>query len=1496
MGERRALLIGTASYDDVTLPSLRAPAIETRRLWNLLKDPSIGGFRAKYLIDERKQVVEREIEELFADSRPDDHVLLYISGHGLKNGENELFFATTDTKQQRPYSTAIPVVVVQRLLHECQAQYKAIVLDCCYSGTFAAGPIAKSDNSVDVSLLGEGTYIVTATSAFDPAFEDDRVVFGNSQPFSLFTDVLIKGLDTGAAAAADADVITIDALYDYLHQELSRPRLGARVQVPHRLNQGQGAFVVAKARSRTLAVDEAASSPLLETLISLEPPNTVRELTVPIGQVHRSISPGSEVVRLDLAGPDGHVGIVGKAWSGKTTLLRTLIAGLRFGRTPEEVSFVLLDASAQLSDLAAVPHVREYVAPSAVGSSLAEVSKLMERRDQLFRSVGIGTMRRFRALRAKDKLPPGDNADIFIVIDGWEEFAEYEPTFAGQVRQLAIAGLSKGVHLILAARHWVEIPEPVDRFLIGRIELALDDPSTSRVDAELARALPVRPGWGLHNGRPFLVATTHLEDSDDELEAIDAALKRLSETTQMLDVGGGALLEDPTFLELFGLPGDAMTFDLEQARRRRPLQDRYRVPIGVDEQGRPVMLDLKEAAIGGMGPHGLCAGATGSGKTELLKTIIAGLMITHAPSELSVFLIDYKGSNGFPEFSRSPHVSGNLFDLAGDLTLVDRLRDTLAGEMTRRQEALTKGGYKSVGDYERARELGAEIEPLPMLLIVVDEVTELLAAKPEMTEAFRVIGQVGRVLHMHLLLATQHVDEELLGRLGTHLSYRIGLRTFTQAESRNVLGVPDAYELPSAPGGGYLRFEIASLVQFKAAYVSAPYLPQASNASDPSVRNVAAGSGRTALDTPSELEVLIARVAQRDETTHQVWLPPLTEPYPLDRLLPRLEETADRGLSPSGFIGNGKFLVPVGVIDRPLDQRRDILWADFSGAAGHAAIVGGYASGASALLRTLILSVALTQTAEEAQFYCLDFDDGSLQQLVGLPHVGEVTTSRAPDELVRRTVGEIGALVAERERLFRAEEIDAPATFRRRERAGELAGDPRGDVFLVIAGWETFADRFPETAGQVAGLAGASLAFGVHVILSGYRWSGIQSQLLDLVGTRLELRLADPDDSHIDSRAAATVPKRPGCGLTREKLPFLAALPRLDGQTGTEDLTSAVRAAVDRIAAAWTGARAPRVRVLPDPLPHDVVENEQSADSPRAIPIGLQESDLAPVFLDFDREPHFFALMDGEAGKTNLLRMIVRGIASRYTEKEALILLVDYRRTMLDFVRSEHLLGYAVSPEQLKSMMRDVAGSMRKRLPGPEVTREQLRDRSWWQGPELFIVVDDHDLVCPMGSEDPLSLAAVYLWQAKDIGLHLVVARRSGGPAEAASGGVLGTLKELKSPALQGAASELEMTVIGQVRPAELPRGRGTLVSRKYGEQFVRLPWVPPEANVEASPKSEPDVTPSAEPDNGELAASAAEPTEPESAAVVATPEAAPDREVAGSLPDPTGSAETENP
>jgi S-DNA-T family DNA segregation ATPase FtsK/SpoIIIE len=371
-------------------------------------------------------------------------------------------------------------------------------------------------------------------------------------------------------------------------------------------------------------------------------------------------------------------------------------------------------------------------------------------------------------------------------------------------------------------------------------------------------------------------------------------------------------------------------------------------------------------------------------------------------------------------------------------------------------------------------------------------------------------------------------------------------------------------------------------------------------------------------------------------------------------------------------------------------------------------------------------------------------------------------------------------------------------------------------VFLVIDGWSTIRGEYDDLEPMITDLATRGLSYGIHIVASASRWMDFRPAIRDLFGSRLELRLGDPSDSAVSRKAADNVPRSsPGRGLTPEGLHFMAA----QASTAALDDTELVKA----IAAAWTGPAAPPVRLLPSVLPYESLD----VTAGPGIPIGIAEADLRPVAVDFAGDPHFLVFGDGESGKSSFLRALATSLVRRYEPERARLIVVDYRHSLLGAVTSEHLIGFATGAAQAEELAASVAGYMEKRLPGPDVTPQQLRDRSWWTGPDCYVLVDDYDLVAT-GPTNPLQPLLEYLAHGRDIGLHLVLTRRSGGAAQALYEPVIRRLRELSSPGIVLAGDRDEGPLLGAVRPGPLPPGRGWLVNRKEGVRLVQLAHLPP--------------------------------------------------------------------
>jgi DNA segregation ATPase FtsK/SpoIIIE, S-DNA-T family len=752
------------------------------------------------------------------------------------------------------------------------------------------------------------------------------------------------------------------------------------------------------------------------------------------------------------------------------------------------------------------------------------------------------------------------------------------------------------------------------------------------------------------------------------------------------------------------------------------------------------------------------------------------------------------------------------------------MRDALTGEMNRRQEALRlAGNLDGIAAYDRTRRAGAQLAPLPVLFIIVDEFSELLSQHPDFADVFVAIGRLGRSLGMHLLLASQRLDEGRLRGLESHLSYRVCLKTLSANESRLVLGTSDAYELPGAPGAAYLRVGTDELIRFQTAYVSGPCNAKTHCPAEPPdlpdgdknptlVRLFTAEpagpvklADRVGLDVVNQrtvLQTVVERLSGYGPRAHEVWLPPLGVAPALDTML--------RESLPA-------LTVSIGLVDRPFEQRRTPLIVDLSGAAGNVAVVGAPQSGKSTALRTLFTALAVTHDPSSVQFYCLDFGGGVLASLRGWPHVGSVA-GRADPQLARRMVAQLEAIIRSREATFRDNGIESMAQYRQLKARRDPTCDRFGDVFLIVDGWATVRREFETIEASITSLAAQGLSFGVHVVMSASRWAEIRPALKDQIGTRIELRLGDPADSEFDRRRAQQVPEgNPGRGLSDDGLHMVIALPRLDS-AGGEFL--------------WDRNNeftAPPIPLLPAHVDHHSVVERAGDGRGTDILIGLEESELRAIAIDFAQQQHLLVLGDGDCGKTTALRTICRELVRTTTAAQCQLFIVDFRRSLLDVVDPEsgHLGGYLASADAVDAVIPSLADWLRGRVPMSNVTSMQLRTRSWWSGPEIYVLIDDYDLVAT-DRGNPLMPLLEFLPQAEDLGLHVVLARRSAGAARAMFERLLAGLRDAGCMALLMSGTPDEGLAIGSVRQSPMPPGRGTLITRQGDSRQVQVAWSPP--------------------------------------------------------------------
>lgn len=580
-------------------------------------------------------------------------------------------------------------------------------------------------------------------------------------------------------------------------------------------------------------------------------------------------------------------------------------------------------------------------------------------------------------------------------------------------------------------------------------------------------------------------------------------------------------------------------------------------------------------------------------------------------------------------------------------------------------------------------------------------------------------------------------------------------------------------------------------------------------------------------------EVVLDQLTTGEIRAYRMWLPPLTDPTPVNELVER-----DHQRRPLRF--------GLGIMDEPRRHRQEVWGVDVSAAGGNIAVGGAPQTGKSTFLQTLMLSAAATHSPRDVQFYCVDLGGGGLMYLEDLPHVGGVATRAEPDR-VNRVVAEVKAVLRQRERTFKEFRVGSIAAYRqmREDPAHAAAADPFGDVFLVIDGWPAFVAEFPDLEPVVQDLAGQGLAFGVHVIISTPRWTELKSRVRDYLGTKIEFRLGDVNETQIDRITREIPTNRPGRAVSMEKHHLMIGVPRLDGVPSAANLVPAMSAAVAHISAQHT-VRAPQVRVLPERI--YLRELEPAPPGPDAdyrtrwtIPLGVRESDLSVAYNQMHLTPHLLIFGAPKSGKTTIAHAVSQAICERNSPKQVRFMLADYRSSLLDAVPQSHLLDAgAVNRNQtsLEAAIKALASNLQKRLPPPDLTTAQLRSRSWWSGPDVVLLVDDwHMIVAASGMIPPMAPLAPLLPAAADIGLHIVVTCQMSQAHRATMDKFVGSAYGAGTPTLFLSGEKTEFPS-NEIKLRKRPPGQALLVSPD-GKEVVQAAYVdPPEEEVLAPPSA----------------------------------------------------------
>ncbi|MEF2969295.1 type VII secretion protein EssC [Paenibacillus sp. M1] len=850
-------------------------------------------------------------------------------------------------------------------------------------------------------------------------------------------------------------------------------------------------------------------------------------------------------------------------------------------------------------------------------------------------------------------------------------------------------------------------------------------------------------------------------------------------------------------------------------------------PVGVRGGMKPVIMNLHDKIERkGHGPHGLMAGTTGSGKSEVIQSMIASLAVQYHPHDLALMLIDYKGGGMSNTFADLPHVIATITNLEEE-GLIERSKVSLKAELNRRQKLfVAAGNVQHIDEYYKT-EWRSE-EPLPHLFIVIDEFAQLKKDQPEFMSELVSIAAIGRTLGVHLLLATQKPGGVVDDKIWSNSRYRVCLRVQDEGDSREMLKISDAAYI-TTPGRGYLQVgsnEVFELVQF--AWSGAPYDPNKSVQQTAFTAHKLGLDGRRAkivnpLDIVTsgqaknsdnkatgieekQLSVLIKSIAEYCEQAGinrlpGPWLPPLPQYLTLDQV-PEPAEISDKPIYPT-----------VGLIDDVANQTQYPLRLDIE--SGNWVVYGMPGTGKTTFIQTLLYSLTGNCTSEDIHVYAMDFGR-MLKDYLFMPHTGDVILDEEEEKLVR-LVAMLEEALLSRKTLF------AEAGVKSRLAYCNDTNNKLPALLVIIDGYVNFRKQYETLHDKLEVLFREGSSYGVYFLLTANRVSDIPDKVRSNFPNGVSFLLSDAADYHY---AVGRLAKNPGHlpegrGFVKGHIPpyeFQTALPVDAANESTR--AKLVKEHLQQLDANWKGSKPAPIRVLPDTIPLEEIWNEaanQAANRAKGtLILGLQVANLREFSWNMDDGPYFIVGGRMESGKTSMLMTLGITTARQFSPEELHLYLFDIRRSSpgLGSLRNlAHTRGFASDERALEQILTELKQEIETRVQS-ESTVAAL--------PRLMLLIDDADVMAKrISSNYTLTEKLEYIARyGREYGVYIVAA----GQANDMNQNWDAWLKEIKSAQigwLLGTTDLSEAQLFNMKIPYDqsgkmLPSGEGFYVKRKH--------------------------------------------------------------------------------
>ncbi|ENH96305.1 hypothetical protein J416_11552 [Gracilibacillus halophilus YIM-C55.5] len=762
--------------------------------------------------------------------------------------------------------------------------------------------------------------------------------------------------------------------------------------------------------------------------------------------------------------------------------------------------------------------------------------------------------------------------------------------------------------------------------------------------------------------------------------------------------------ESVTFLEMYGVE------KVEELRigERWSLNETYKtmaVPLGLRGIDDIVQLNLHEKAHG---PHGLVAGTTGSGKSEIIQSYILSLAVNFHPYEVAFLLIDYKGGGMANLFRHMPHLLGTITNL--DRTQSMRALASIKAELKKRQRLFGEHNVNHINQYQKLYKQGEASEPMPHLFLISDEFAELKSEQPDFMQELVSTARIGRSLGIHLILATQKPSGVVNDQIWSNSKFKLALKVQNESDSNEVLKTPDAAEI-TLPGRSYLQVgnnEIYEL--FQSAWSGADYVPDKDENEyidttiyaindlgqyDILTEDLSGLDKREEVESvPTELDAVIDYIHEYTEARQidplpRPWLPPLPERifasdvHPVD-----FKKAWNEPKKP--------LEATIGMLDQPELQSQEPFSLNVT-KDGHIAVFSSPGYGKSTFLQSLVIDLVYQHNPEHLHVYLLDFGTNGLLPLKNLPHVAD-TILLDETEKVGKWMRLLTSTISDRKRKLSAYGV---ADIEMYEKA---SGETVPNLFITIDNYDSvkeadFGDEFEKVITQIA-REGASI--GIHLAISAGRQNAMRMPLLSNIKRQLSLYLIDEVEVRtIVGKTDLEIEELPGRGIVKLDEPtlFQATIPA-EGEEAL-DVIDEIQEIAKEMEAFWDGDLPEAIPMMPEgAIDFETFRQKKKTKilvEQGQLPLGLDFEDVAPLGFDSTKDPFLIAVSDRRDGLDKMTRALAQSLTLLQEPYQTMI--IDTADKSLAYV-GEEMNAYISDAEGIAGVKRNIVDEIKNRSNG----------------------------------------------------------------------------------------------------------------------------------------------------------------------------------------------------